>query len=114
MLKREKLLDLLKTRFDYYAAQAVYNEIVGAVGGADPLDSAALKGAAAFLAAKVPGTAALVERLNALAAESAASVAPIEAPVAAPEAPAAAPETPAEAPAEVPAADEGAKKKKKK
>lgn len=104
MLKREKLLDILKSRFDYYAAQAVYNELVSSagLGDVDVLDAAALRGVTTYLAEKIPGTKALVERLNALAAEA---TEPKAAPVA--DAPA------AEAAPEAAVADDGKKKKKK-
>ena len=114
MLKREKLLDILKTRFDYYAAQAVFNEVVATVGLRDveTLDAAAVKGVTAYLE-KLSGTRELIERLAAFAATPAPVVAAEPAPVA-PEAPAAEPapvadDTPPEA-----APDDGAKKKKKK
>jgi len=109
MLKREKLLDILKTRFDYYAAQAVYNDLIALVGrDVDALDASAIQAVTDFLSEKVPGTAALVEKLKGFAAE-----APAPAPVAEP-VPEPAPEAPAaeEAPVEAPAKDTGKKKKK--
>jgi small subunit ribosomal protein S2 len=120
MLKREKLLDLLKTRFDYYAATAVYNELVSTfeLRDVDKLDDAAVQKICAFLGEKLPGTQGLIERLSAFVAAPAAEAPAAEAPAA--EAPAEAPAeaAPAEAPAEAAPveeapADDGKKKKKK-
>ena len=110
MLKRDKLQDVLKTRFDYYAAQAVYNELIALVGrDVEVFDAAAIQAITTFLAEKVPGTQALVEKLKGFATEEPA---PEPVPEAAPEpAPEPAEEKPA---AEEAPADDGAKKKKKK
>lgn len=115
MLKRDKLLDILKTRFDYYAAQAVYNELVSTLELRDveKLDDATVENVCAFLAKKVPGTKELIERLSALVKAPAAAAEPVAEPVAEAAPEAAAEEAPAEPAAEEAPADDGKKKKKK-
>jgi len=108
MLSKDKLLDVLKIRFDYYAAQAVFADVVSSLGLKDVADlgAAELEKVAAYLAEKVPGSARIVEHLKGLLAGPAPAKAPAE------EAPPAAAEE--AAPAEEAAAAEEAPAPKKK
>ena len=119
MAKRDKLLDTLKLRFDYYSAQTIHKDIVSALGLEGELDAASIERVIAYLGEKVPGSESVVEALSptAPAPEAAVEVATeaatevVEAP--AEDAPAAeAPE--AEAPADGGGDDKKGKKGKKK
>jgi hypothetical protein len=109
MLSKDKLLDLLKIRFDYYAAQAVFADVVSSLGLKDVADlgAAELEKVAGYLAEKVPGTGRIVEQLKGLLGGAAPAKAPAEEP-----APAAGEE--AAPAAEEAAAEEGAEEAKPK
>jgi len=118
MAKRDKLLDSLKLRYDYYSAQSLHKDIVSTLGLEGELDAAAIARVVAYLAEKVPGSEKVIAVLEASAAPAAAEPAPEPAaePAAEP-APEAAPaeEAPAEeSPAEDAGDDKKAKKGKKK
>jgi hypothetical protein len=82
MLTKDRLLAIIKTRFDYYAAQAVFNDITTSLGlkGVDPLDEGQVVAVKDFLAENVPGSGGLTEKLTALLDAEEAPAAPAKEP----------------------------------